>query len=111
MPFFSNTLSVAKHVILWITSSGHGDAVHHCTTHETKQNNEEEIAIYCIHGIFDQSSAFSFIANNIKSQLPKEVSSIHQLSFNGRFQLKDIVYFANQLKDKIKANKPKKVIL
>lgn len=110
MPFpFFNTSSV-KYVFNWLTSHK-GDYTHHCVSNEAKQDNDQNVAIYCIHGTADQSSAFSFITGNIKTDLPAGIKSIHQPSFDGRFQGKDISFFANQLKDKIIENNDKKIIL
>jgi pimeloyl-ACP methyl ester carboxylesterase len=102
--------SYAKYILNWLTSHK-GDYIHHCAFSDVKQNNDQDVAIYCVHGTADQSSAFSFITENIKSDLPNGVKSIHQLSFDGRFQLNDISFFANQLKDKILADGQKKIVL
>ena len=108
MPFFSRLAAHAKYVSLWLTSQ-HNDVVHPCTPENTQTDND--VAIYCIHGTADHISAFEFVVKNIQSTLPPEVKSIHRVSFDGRFQLNDIVYFAHQLKNKILANNDKKIIL
>ncbi len=108
MPFFNK--SFVTYLYQWLTAPN-GDYVHHCKTNDVQQNNEDDVAIYCIHGTADQSSAFSIIAENIRPELSASVKSIHQPSFEGRFQLHDISFFACQLKDKILANPHKKIIL
>lgn len=108
MLFFN--VSSAKYFLNWLKSDK-GDYTHHCASNDAKQNNDQDVAIYCVHGTADQSSAFSFITENIKADLTTGVTSIHQPSFGGRFKLNDISFFADQLKDKIIANQHKKVIL
>ncbi len=106
MVFFKK--SFIKYAYHWLTASK-SESVHHCMP-EAK-DDDQQVAIYCVHGTADHPSAFSNIVKHIKSKLVPEVESIHQPSFNGRFQLHDIAFFANQLKNKIIANKHKKIIL
>ncbi len=73
-----------------------------------------EYSIYCIHGTADRSYAFGSMMSALLAQvegLPKCVSKIHLVAFNGRFQGSSIDSFAEQLKYKIIQNRDLHVIL
>lgn len=114
MPFFTSTIGIIKHTVIWLTS-GCSDYVHKRkqddSPEDAKKIADHDVAVYCIHGTFDRSSSFSLIADRIKSDLIPEVKSIHLLAFDGRGQLNGIEFFANQLKNKIISNKHKNVIV
>lgn len=110
MPFYTSVLGILKHTALWLTSTT-TDQVYYCDEKKSKAPDEHTIAIYCVHGTMDRNNAFYNIAIGMKNGLPPEVKSIHLVSFEGRGQLNGIDYYAKQLKDKIIANKHKKVIL
>jgi predicted alpha/beta hydrolase family esterase len=77
-----------------------------------------EYSIYCIHGTADRSYAFGQIITDLLEEqedgtylLPKSISKIYLLAFDGRYQGASIESFAEQLQHKIIKNKDKHVIL
>src|SRR5579872_1059174 len=75
---------------------------------------KEDIAIYCVHGTGDRNNAFSNLIENIffdEKGLPENISSACLSTFYGRFQGNTIEFFAEQLVQKIAANKHKNVVL
>lgn len=99
-----------KYLYKWLTAPK-GDYLHICQPQESKQIDDEGVAIYCIHGTADMSSAFSDIVTHIKPELTSNVKSIHQVAFDDRFKLLGIEDFAKQLEQKIHYNNDKKVLL
>jgi predicted alpha/beta hydrolase family esterase len=106
-----STLGMFAHTYYWLTSPS-GDQIYQNPSYKNEPNQESGTAIYFIHGTADQSSAFQRIAERlIQAGLPDEISFLNLLSFNQRYQGKSIVFFAEQLRDKIKANHHRRVIL
>lgn len=73
----------------------------------------EGVEIYCVHGTADRSNSFKRIAERMisKNKLPPSVSGMHLVGFEDRMKGLSIKEFAKQLKNKIKQNGHKKVIL
>jgi pimeloyl-ACP methyl ester carboxylesterase len=101
---------IARHLGLWATYQG-GDVILQNPKNVHKETMDNEIAIYCIHGICDRASAFTLVAERIKNHLPDEISSVHLVTFNHRWRGKNIEFFAEQLKNKIQENNHKNIIL
>ncbi len=81
-------------------------------------NTSVAYSIYCIHGTGDRSYAFGKIidrlletGNTSNNLLPRSISKIYLLAFEGRYQGSSIDYFAEQLRYKIIKNKDRHVIL
>ena len=73
-----------------------------------------EYSIYCIHGTGDRSYAFGKLMNRLldaEGGLPKSISKIYLLAFDGRYQGSSIDSFSDQLKNKMIKNKDKHVVL
>ncbi|AUH70889.1 alpha/beta hydrolase [Legionella sainthelensi] len=105
------TTGMFAHTYYWLTSPS-GDQIYQNPSYDKDQNQESETAIYFIHGTADQTSAFQLVADRlIQAELPNEISNLNLLSFDQRYQGKSIVYFAEQLREKISANQHKRVIL
>ncbi|VEB38504.1 putative lipase [Legionella sainthelensi] len=105
------TTGMFAHTYYWLTSPS-GDQIYQNPSYDKDQNHESETAIYFIHGTADQTSAFQLVADRlIQAELPNEISNLNLLSFDQRYQGKSIVYFAEQLREKISANQHKRVIL
>ncbi|MCL9685310.1 esterase/lipase family protein [Legionella maioricensis] len=105
------TTGIFSHTYYWITSPS-GDQSYQNPSYINEQNQDQETAVYFIHGTFDHSGAFTRVAERlIESNLPEEIYSLNLLAFDQRYQGKSIKYFAEQLRDKIIANNHKRVIL
>ncbi|KTC85261.1 alpha/beta hydrolase [Legionella cincinnatiensis] len=105
------TTGMFAHTYYWLTSPS-GDQTYQNPSYKKDQNPDGETAVYFIHGTADQSSAFQLVADRlIRAGLPNEISTLNLLSFDQRYQGKSIVFFAEQLREKIKANQHKRVIL
>ncbi len=102
----SSMIGALQHSIQWPFSE-----LHDIQYKNPKFTGSETIAIYCIHGTADRTSAFSFIAKNMIDRLPSSISSIELVSFEKRFQGLGIEQFAYQLRNKIIKNNHHKVIL
>lgn len=106
-----STTGMFAHTYYWLMAPS-GDQTYRNPFYANEQNQESETAIYFIHGTADQSSAFQRVAERlIQAGLPNEISSLNLLSFAQRYQGKSIEFFAEQLRDKIKANHHRRVIL
>ncbi|MDI9819252.1 MULTISPECIES: alpha/beta hydrolase [unclassified Legionella] len=108
------TTGAIAHSYYWLTS-GSEDTVYHNPDFKVPETADsafsQGIAIYCIHGTFDQSASFSRIAERLIAQgLPDFISSIHLVSFAGRYQGNGIDYFSRQLMEKIEKNGHQQVI-
>lgn len=105
------TTGMFAHTYYWLTSPS-GDLIYKNPSYKQEQNQDQETAIYFIHGTADQASAFQLVAARlIQAGLPNEISTLNLLSFDQRYQGKSIALFAQQLRDKIKANHHQRVIL
>ncbi|KTD58082.1 putative lipase [Legionella sainthelensi] len=105
------TTGMFAHTYYWLTSPS-GDQIYQNPAYEKEQNQDRETAIYFIHGTADQASAFQLVADRlIQKELPNEISTLNLLSFDQRYQGKSIVFFAEQLREKIRANQHQRVIL
>ncbi|WP_115708555.1 alpha/beta hydrolase [Legionella sainthelensi] len=105
------TTGMFAHTYYWLTSPS-GDQIYQNPSYDKDQNQDNETAIYFIHGTADQTSAFQLVADRlIQAELPNEISNLNLLSFDQRYQGKSIVFFAEQLREKIRANQHKRVIL
>jgi len=101
-----------RHMATWPTASFEDVVLPNPKFNEYKDENcPDGIAVYCIHGTADRSSAFSFIANQLINDLPAAISSIVLASFKKRGQGLGIEHFAKQLREKIIKNKHKNVVL
>ncbi|KTD63839.1 putative lipase [Legionella santicrucis] len=105
------TTGMFAHSYYWLTSPS-GDQTYPNPSYDKDKNQDRETAVYFIHGTADQSSAFQLVADRlIQAGLPNEISTLNLLSFDQRYQGKSIVFFAEQLREKIKTNQHKRVIL
>lgn len=105
------TTGMFAHTYYWLTSPS-GDQIYQNPSYDKSQNQDRETAIYFIHGTADQASAFQLVADRlIQAELPNEISTLNLLSFDQRYQGKSIVFFAEQLREKIRANQHQRVIL
>ncbi len=118
-PAWASLQGVITHSLSWpIGKSKTDDTTLHNPYFEISQHNIE-YSIYCIHGTADSSYAFKKMADRLlenqpeKSHnwLPKSISKIHLLAFNGELNGVSIESYAEQLKSKIIKNKDKHVIL
>ncbi|MEO8402894.1 MAG: alpha/beta hydrolase [Gammaproteobacteria bacterium] len=101
------------HSLLWL-SGGARDVVLKNPNFKAPSKDsglEKGIAIYCVHGTADRVSAFTLIANRLLDKLPSAISAIHLIAFDRRGEGVGIENFAEQLKQKIIANKDTHVIL
>jgi esterase/lipase len=74
--------------------------------------DEASVGVYFIHGTADHACSFKAIATRLKKLgLTKEVTSMHLVSFDGRYQGKGIDDYGRQLLEKIEKNGHKQVIL
>jgi pimeloyl-ACP methyl ester carboxylesterase len=106
-----STLGMFAHTYYWLTYPS-GDQVYPNPAFKSEQNQDKGTAIYFIHGTADQSSAFQRMAERlIQAGLHNEISSLNLVSFQQRYQGKNIEFFAEQLRDKITENKHQRVIL
>lgn len=64
-----NITGALVHSLLWLTGS-FTDVVHVNPRYKRPGNDNEGIAIYCIHGTADRSSSFGRIASRILHRLP-----------------------------------------
>lgn len=103
---------IFAHSYYWLTSTS-GDKYYQNPSHlEKEQNSETDTAIYFIHGTADHSSAFERVAERLlQVGLPEEISSLNLIAFEQRYHGRSIESFAEELKDKIKANQHQRVIL
>lgn len=106
--FVKPTTGLITHCVHWILSSTKGE-VYLRKNSEIKPENE--IAIYCVHGTCDRSSAFSTLISRLLPMLPPEITYIEMLSFKERAQGKSIENFSEQLKNKIIKNSHQNIIL
>ncbi|ARB93237.1 alpha/beta hydrolase [Legionella longbeachae] len=103
------TTGMFAHTYYWLTSPS-GDQIYQNPSYNKDQNSET--AVYFIHGTADQSSAFQLVADRlIQAGLPNAISTLNLLSFDRRYQGKSIEFFAEQLREKIRANQHKRVML
>jgi pimeloyl-ACP methyl ester carboxylesterase len=105
-----NLTGALVHSLLWLTGS-FTDVVQVNPRYKRPDNVDEGVAIYCIHGTADRSSSFGRIASRILQRLPCSVSGIHLISFDKRAQGAGIDDFALQLREKIRANGHKDVVI
>jgi predicted alpha/beta hydrolase family esterase len=103
-----STTGAIAHSYYWLTSPSK-DTVYN---NPRAKESSESTAIYFIHGTADFSDAFKRVATRlIKAQLSETISSLHLCAFENRYSGNAIEEFSSQLKDKIKENGHKKVIL
>jgi pimeloyl-ACP methyl ester carboxylesterase len=106
---------VFTHVIAWLKSSS-GDRVYRNPNFKVQESDpeylKEGIAFYGIHGLADRNSACERAAERLLlGELPGLIHSIYLPSFENRVRGKGIKNYAKQLRDKIKMNGDKNVIL
>jgi|GEM_PF-2017044 len=108
MPFhLVDTTGMLVHPFWWLTSNGE----YNFKNPSFIPTVEKPIAIYCVHGTADRPQAFARVAERLLRQgLPPNISSIHLVAFDGRFQGNKIAFFAQQLIDKVIANKHENII-
>ena len=97
-----------RHCGIWLTGTNE-DIVYHNPSY--KPSDAVESVIYCVPGTADGNTAFCFLTENIFDLLPNTISSIHLLAFSNRYHGLGIDDFANELKEKAKANKHTNIIL
>lgn len=103
----SDTLSYGYQ---WISHLGSGDLYYQNPLFNSE--GSKRVQIYCVHGTFDNPSAFRFISEAlINKGLPDFISSIQLVAFDGRYKGNSIDYFAKQLIKKIKKNGDRDIIL
>lgn len=106
-----STTGMFAHTYYWLTSPS-GDQSYQNPNYKNEQDHNTGTAIYFIHGTGDQPAAFQRVAERlIKTGLPDEICSLNLPAFDQRYQGKSIEFFAEQLRDKIKANHHQQVIL
>ncbi|CCD08418.1 TPA: alpha/beta hydrolase [Legionella pneumophila subsp. pneumophila] len=106
-----STTGIFAHTYYWLTSPA-GDQSYQTPNYKNEEDNNAGTAIYFIHGTADQPAAFKRVAERlIDTGLPDEICSLNLLAFDQRYQGKSIKFFAEQLKNKIKANQHQRVIL
>jgi predicted alpha/beta hydrolase family esterase len=106
-----STTGMFAHTYYWLTYPS-GDQFYSNPVFKNEQHQDKGTAIYFIHGTADQSSAFQRVAERlIQAGLPNEISSLNLVSFKQRYQGKNIEFFAEQLREKIKANQHQRIIL
>lgn len=106
-----STTGMFAHTYYWLTSPS-GDQIYHNPDFNKEKSQDSETAVYFIHGTADQSSAFQRVVERlIQEGLPSEISSLNLPSFEQRYLGKSIEFFAEQLREKIKANGHRRVIL
>lgn len=95
-----NIYGIFKHSAHWIASPG--------TEMVSKNPNslsDKRIVIYCIHGTFDEVSAFDELVPRLLQDLSPDFSEIRVVSFSRRWQGIGIKTYAYQLLEMILANK------
>ncbi len=105
---------IGKHTFAWICASPKGKVYRNPNFLQSESKEEQrEIAIYCIHGTADRSSAFKKIAEGLlkNDNFPTNISTIHLVSFKKRGHGISIEDFAKQLKVKIQENQHRDIIL
>ena len=100
---------IIPHVFEWVTS-GTTDIIYDNPRYTPPKEDNNGIALYCVHGTADRVSAFRKMAGRLK-ELPSEIASLHLVSFDQRAKGIGIDDFAQQLLEKIILNKHQKVIL
>lgn len=106
-----STTGMFAHTYYWLTSPS-GDQSYQNPNYKNEQDHNSGTAIYFIHGTGDQPAAFQRVAERlIQTGLPDEICSLNLPAFDQRYQGKSIEFFAEQLRDKIKANHHQQVIL
>jgi predicted alpha/beta hydrolase family esterase len=106
-----STTGMIAHTYSWLTSPSKSQSYSN-PSFKNEQNQESKTAVYFIHGTADRAGAFKRIAKRlIKAGLPEEICSLILLAFDQRYQGNSIEFFAEQLRDKIKANNHQRVIL
>lgn len=97
-----------RHCGIWLTGTN-ADIVYHNPNY--KPSDLAESVIYCVPGTADGNTAFCSLADSLVDLLPDSIASIHLLSLSHRFQGLGIDDFAEELKEKAKANKHTNIIL
>jgi len=73
--------------------------------------DNNNLAIYCVHGTADGAKAFTSVAERLSRDLAGQFSKIHLVAFSNRFQGNGIEIFAEQLANLIQKNDDKNIIL
>ncbi|MFJ1268621.1 esterase/lipase family protein [Legionella lytica] len=103
---------IFAHSYYWLTSTSGDKYYQNPSCQKKEQNSETDTAIYFIHGTADHSSAFERVAERLlQVGLPEEISSLNLIAFEQRYHGRSIESFAEELKEKIKANQHQRVIL
>ena len=118
-PVSASYLGPLVHAGSWVRGLFRTEDTTYVNPNYSKDENTIEYSIYCIHGTADTSLAFEKIVSRLlenkpgesSNWLPKLVSKIHLLTFNGRLLGETIPAYAEQLKNKIHKNKDKHIIL
>lgn len=99
-----------RHSFLWLFGSWN-DIVYQNPRFQPAAPDDLGTAIYCVHGTGDRNASYSLIAERLLPNLPNHISSIHLVSFDGRYQGIGIEEFSAQLRNRILKNGHTKVIL
>lgn len=107
--FAKSSVGIMQHASLWLTFQ-FSDQDIRLKDHVIEK--EPGVGVYFIHGTGDQACSFQTIALRLKSWgLKEQVSSLHLVSFEGRYLGNGIDYFSQQLLQKIQKNNHNRVIL
>lgn len=122
-PAWASYQGAVTHSLSWIQGKlipGDTTLVNpHFQPTRSEHENNIEYSIYCIHGTGDSPYAFKKIVDRLLGNkpgehvnwLPKSISKIHLLAFDGALLGETIEAYAEQLKSKIIKNQDKHVIL